>query len=146
MISKMKLINVLIISNVLFLTNNVASQEFPKNPFQTDSLYSKLKVRVVKEYTVMSLVSNYNMNISTVYKLNHLGQPISSKMVVETANKRVVSKSGEYFYEKNKLKRYNSIKEGKIKEFLICDYNDKNQLVKSELFNQNAEICHESYR
>lgn len=119
------------------------SQLFPKEPYQTDSLYSKLKVRVIKEHNNMFL-TGYNIDVLKITSLDENGHPLKSKMLVKAGNRSPVSKIGDYIYEGKRCKRFNEIKDGILKSYVLYTYDEiSGKLIKSVEFDSNSEKTEE---
>ncbi|NJM80758.1 MAG: hypothetical protein HC854_16190, partial [Flavobacterium sp.] len=129
----------------IFLTyilglNSVFAQQIPDEPFQTDSLYSALGVRVVRKQTDMSTLGATGMIVTELIKFNENGLPIESKIVTSIGKLTRVHKNGEYVYDSNKLIRYNKLTDAKIAEFSTFSYNEQENIRIEELFDANSNL------
>ncbi|MCO6163546.1 energy transducer TonB [Flavobacterium sp. NRK F7] len=126
------------------------SQVFPNNPYQTDSLYSALKVKVIKESIDFNSIFNQDVFKKTIQMtlLNDLGLPIKSKMIVTTFKSNLVSKSSEYLYNENQCTRATNFKGETVESYTLYTYDSEGRLKQSEEFkmpNEKIEMIEYSY-
>ncbi|MFC7772648.1 toxin-antitoxin system YwqK family antitoxin [Flavobacterium sp. GCM10027622] len=127
----------------LVITSVSYTQQFIESPYQTDSLYAKLKIRTIKENVSMTY-GTADISYFKITTFNKLGQPLLSKKVNYRTNVPV-TKIGEYSYNDKRCIKFNSFENGNIDRYTVYSYDAvSGKLSKEERFDSKQQKVSET--